>query len=82
MQWNAFDDKKKLIINVIHATILKGKFKDKAVLISRIPMIPTGIPFEFKRIEFPIRVAFTLMINKSQGQSLSISGLNLENPCF
>ena len=28
MQWKAFGDKKKLTINVILATILKGKFKD------------------------------------------------------
>jgi ATP-dependent DNA helicase PIF1 len=40
--------------NVIHATILKGKFKGEEVLIPRIPMIPTDMPFEFKRIQFPI----------------------------
>ena len=72
----------KKLINVIHATILKGKFKDKEVLIPRIPMTPTDMPFEFKRIQFTIRVAFATTINKSQGQSLSISGQNLENPCF
>ena len=61
MQWNAFGDKK-LIINVIHATILKGKFKDE-VLIPRIRMIPTDMPFEFKRIQCPIRVAFAMTSN-------------------
>jgi PIF1 helicase. len=66
MQWNAFGNKKKLMINVIHATILKRKFKDEEVLIPRIPMIPTDMPFKFKRIQFPIRVAFTI-INTSQG---------------
>ena len=69
------------MINVIHATILKGKFKDE-VLIPRIPMIPSDMPFEFKRIQFSIRVAFAMTINKSQGQSLSVTGLNLDNPCF
>lgn len=73
---------RKLMINVIHATILKGKFKDEEVLIPRIPMIPTDMPFEFKRIQFPIRLAFAMTINKSQGQSLSVCGLNLENACF
>ena len=67
---------------MIHATILKGKFKDEEFLIPRIPMTPTDMPFEFKRIQFTIRVAFATTINKSQGQSLSISGLNLETPCF
>jgi hypothetical protein len=48
MQWNTFCDKKKLMINVIHVTISKGKFKDEEVLIPRTPMIPTDMPFEFK----------------------------------
>jgi hypothetical protein len=73
---------KKLMGNVIHATILKGKFKGEEVLIPRIPMIPTDMPFEFKRIQFPIRLAFAMTINKSQGQSLNVCGLNLENKCF
>ena len=33
--------------NVIYATILKGKFNGELVLIPRIPMIPTDMPFEF-----------------------------------
>ena len=73
---------KKLMVNVLHATILKGKFKGEEILIPRIPMIPTDLPFEFKRIQFPIRLAFAMTINKSQGQSLSVCGLNLDNACF
>jgi PIF1 helicase. len=45
-------------------------------------MIPTDMPFEFKRIQFPIRVAFAMTINKSQGQSLSVRGLNLDTQVF
>ncbi|XP_055924675.1 uncharacterized protein LOC129956759 [Argiope bruennichi] len=66
---------------VIHATILKGKFKDEEVLIPRILMIPSDMPLEFKRIQFPIRVAFAMTINKSQSKSSSYC-LNLENSCF
>lgn len=73
---------RKLMSNVIHATILKGNFKGEEVLIPRIPMIPTDLPFEFKRIQFPVRLAFSMTINKSQGQSLEVCGLNLEMPCF
>ncbi|XP_068618716.1 ATP-dependent DNA helicase PIF1-like [Battus philenor] len=73
---------RKLMSNVIHASILKGKFKDEEVLIPRIPMIPTDMPFEFKRIQFPIRLASAMTIKKSQGQFLTICGLNLENACF
>jgi hypothetical protein len=38
--------------------------------------------FEFKRLQFPVWLAFAMTINKAQGQSLQVSGLNLENPCF
>ena len=45
-------------------------------------MIPTDLPFQFKRVQFPVRLAFDITINKAQGQSLSVAGLNLECPCF
>ncbi|AEE09607.1 putative DNA helicase [Cotesia vestalis bracovirus] len=73
---------RKLMNNVIYATIMIGKFKGEQVLIPRIPMIPTDMPFEFKRLQFPIRLAFAMTINKSQGQSLKVCGLNLEHSCF
>ncbi|XP_062525428.1 uncharacterized protein LOC134198655 [Bombyx mori] len=73
---------KKLLNNVIEVTILKGKYKGEDVLIPRIPMIPNDMPFSFKRLQFPVRLAFAMSINKSQGQSLSVCGINLENPCF
>lgn len=73
---------KKLMNNVIEATIIKGKYKGEDVLIPRIPMIPTDLPFDFKRLQFPVRLAFAMTINKSQGQSLEVCGINLEFPCF
>ena len=45
-------------------------------------MIPTNMPFGFKRNQFPIHVEFLMTINKTQGQSLSFCGINLEKPCF
>jgi ATP-dependent DNA helicase PIF1 len=45
-------------------------------------MIPNDLPFEFKRIQFPVQFGFTMIINKSQGQSLSVCGNNLEKSCF
>lgn len=73
---------KRLMHNLIEATILKGKYKGEDVLIPRIPIIPSDMPFNFKRLQFPIRLAFAMTINKSQGQSLEVCGLNLEYPVF
>ncbi|PNF24041.1 hypothetical protein B7P43_G08625 [Cryptotermes secundus] len=68
--------------NVVEATILTGPFKGEYVLIPRIPMIPADVPFQFKRLQFPIRLAFAITINKVQGQSLELCGLDLDTDCF
>ncbi|KIH46210.1 hypothetical protein ANCDUO_23740, partial [Ancylostoma duodenale] len=73
---------KNLMPNVIEATILTGKAKGEDVFIPRIPMIPTDMPFDFKRLQFPVRLAFAITINKAQGQSLRVAGINLETSCF
>ncbi|KAF7275400.1 hypothetical protein GWI33_011789 [Rhynchophorus ferrugineus] len=64
------------------ATIIKGKYKEEDVLIPRTPMIPTDLPFDFKHLQFPVRLAFEMTINKSQCQWLEVCGINLEFPCF
>ena len=68
--------------NIIEATILTGPFKDEDVLKSPIPMIPTDMSFQFKRLQFPIRLASAITINKAQGQSLELCGLYLHTDCF
>ena len=73
---------KKMLQNIIECTILTGKYRGEDVLLPRIPMMPTDLSFEFKRLQFPVRIAFAMTINKAQGQSLQVCGLNLENPCF
>lgn len=73
---------KKLLSNIIEARILNGKFKGEDVLIPRIPMIPTDLPFDFKRMQFPVRLAFAMTINKAQGQSMQVCGINLQEPVF
>lgn len=50
---------------VISATIFQETFKAEEILIIEIPII-------IKRIQFPIRLAFAVSNNKSQGQSLSV----------
>lgn len=73
---------KKILGNIIEATIITGKFKGEHVLLPRIPMIPTDSLVQFKRLQFPIRLAYAMTINKAQGQSMKICGLDLETPCF
>ncbi len=68
--------------NVLEARILSGDYKDQQVFIPRIPLCPTGFGFDFKRIQFPVKVCFAMTINKSQGQTLKNVGLYLETPCF
>merc|ERR1712023_47371 len=48
------------------------------------PMIPSDsdLPFKFQRKQFPIRLAFAMTINKSQGQTFDRVGLLLDRPCF
>lgn len=72
----------KLMKNVIEAIIFNGKFRGEIVLLPRIPIIPTDVPIQFKRLQFPIRLAFAMTINKSQGQTMSVCGLDLSTSCF
>jgi ATP-dependent DNA helicase PIF1 len=53
--------------NIIEATILNLKMKGEDVLLPRIPMIWTDMPFKFKRLQFPVRLTFAMTINKAQG---------------
>ena len=68
--------------NVLEARIISGDYKDEEVFIPRIPLCPTGFGFDFKRIQFPVKVCFAMTINKSQGQTLKNVGLHLESACF
>jgi len=40
------------------------------------------MPIKFKRLQFSVRLAFAMTINKAQVRSLQVCGLNLENPFF
>ncbi|XP_060801784.1 uncharacterized protein LOC132902069 [Amyelois transitella] len=68
--------------NIVKATIMTGMAKGENVLIPRIPIIPTDLPFQFKRVQFPLKAAFAITINKAQGQTLKVAGIHLEKCCF
>jgi ATP-dependent DNA helicase PIF1 len=73
---------KKLIYKITEAIILNGKMKGNDVLLPRIPMIPTDMPFEFKLLQFPVRLNFAIIINKAQGQLQQVCGLSFEHSYF
>ncbi|KAF0769295.1 ATP-dependent DNA helicase PIF1-like [Aphis craccivora] len=54
-----------------------GKFEGEEGLIPRIPMIPTNMPFEFKRLQFSIRLAFAM--TKSQSEFLKVAEQRLSS---
>jgi len=60
------------------------RFKGKVVLIPRIRLSPNAetLPVPLKRLQFPVRLAFAMTINKSQGQSVEHVGINLETSVF
>lgn len=67
--------------NLIEAEILTGCGAGDQVLIPRIPLIPHNFPFQFKRIQFPVSVCYAMTINKSQGQTLRVAGVDLGTSC-
>ncbi|XP_014204683.1 uncharacterized protein LOC106636701 [Copidosoma floridanum] len=68
--------------NVIEATILTGPASGQIAFIPRILMIPTDLPFQFKRLQFPVKVSFAMTISKSQGQTYNFVGVDLRSNCF
>ncbi|XP_050064670.1 uncharacterized protein LOC114131700 [Aphis gossypii] len=68
--------------NIIEGIILTGCGKEEHVYIPRIPLKPTDTPFEFERLQIPVRLSFSFTINKSQGQLLRTTGVYLETPWF
>jgi len=75
---------KKLGQRVIEAEIIIGNNVGKHVFIPRIIMSPSGTnwPFVLRHRQFPVRVAFAITINKSQGQTLNNIGVYLPSQVY
>ncbi|XP_044591110.1 uncharacterized protein LOC123269434 [Cotesia glomerata] len=72
----------KLMNNVIEAIILNGKCRGESIFLPQISIILTDVPIQLKRIQFLIRLAFAITINKFQGQIMSVCALDLSTSCF
>ena len=70
--------------NVIEAVIITGTHTGEKAYIPRINLTTRGYrwPFTLCRRQFPIKVFYSMTINKSQGQTLSDVGVYLKNPVF
>ncbi|KAL5718706.1 hypothetical protein ACHQM5_011583 [Ranunculus cassubicifolius] len=69
---------------VIEAMILTGNKAGDQVFIPRITLTPSSseMPFQMSRRQFPVRLAYAMTINKSQGQSVKYVGIDLRTPVF
>ena len=45
-------------------------------------MVSSSYSFEFRILQFPTKLSFAMTINKAQGQTLKVVGINLEVCCF
>ncbi|GJJ68098.1 ATP-dependent DNA helicase PIF1 [Entomortierella parvispora] len=70
----------------IDAKVMHGVNKGHRILIPRTPITNSendlSFPILFRRTQFPVKPAFTMSINKAQGQTLDRVGLYLPQPVF
>ena len=63
--------------------ILAGDTEGQVVFLNRITLYSDNeYPFNFKRRQFPIRLAFAMTINKAQGQTFSNVLIDLQKDIF
>jgi ATP-dependent DNA helicase PIF1 len=69
---------------IIEGQVMTGTHKGKSVLIPRISLTLRNNkwPFVLQRCQYPIKVCYSMTINKSQGQTLSTVGVYLQRPVF
>ena len=66
------------------ARVISECNRGDVVIIPRIVLAQTDttLPFVFRRRQFPIIPAFSITINKSQGQTYDMVGIDLQLPVF
>ena len=74
----------KMTRRVLEVRLLTGENAGQCILIPRITLSPSDmqLPFQLKRRQFPVSLAFAMTINKSQGQSVKHVGLDLRTSVF
>jgi PIF1-like helicase/Helicase len=69
---------------VLEIRLITGDHAGEKVFIPRMRLQPIEgqLPFTLSRLQFPVRLSFSMTINKSQGQSVQHVGLNFRSPVF
>ena len=73
---------KRIHSNVLDVEIVTGSSKGRRVFLPKMTLIPSGLEMSITFRRTPIRLAYAMTINKSQGQTLSKVGIYLNAPCF
>ena len=70
--------------HMIRGIVLTGSQQGTKCIIPRVTLYPSNNPYPFKfgRRQFPLRHAYVMTINKSQGQTFRRTGLLLPKSCF
>ncbi|KAG0711378.1 hypothetical protein GWK47_020721 [Chionoecetes opilio] len=71
--------------NVLQLQVITGPGRGDDLYLPRVPIITqaaSGTGFRMRRLQFPIRVAFAMTINKCQGQTKSYMKVYLPTPVF
>lgn len=69
--------------NLLKCIIISGDKTGEIVFINRITLYSENdYPFSFKRKQFPVKLAFAMTINKSQGQTFTNVGIDLTKEVF
>lgn len=69
---------------ILECEIITGSHIGERVFLPRLKLAPsdTKLPFVLQRIQFPIRLAYVMTINKAQGQTFNHVGIYLPDPVF
>ena len=69
--------------HVLKCEIINGDKAGEIAFINRITLYcENEYPFNFKRRQFPVRLAFAMSINKAQGQTMKRIGIDLRKDVF
>ena len=69
--------------HLLKCEILTGDNAGEIIFLNRITLYcENDYPFTFKRRQFPIKLAFAMTINKSQGQTFKRIGIDLRRDVF